>query len=512
MTTRRDFIKTVLLASGAVLTSWDDVRAAALGHHALTIGSLRSGPAHEYLRDRTRGAMFPRPSEEVEYVVVGGGVSGLAAAWRLKKEKKSFVVLDMEPVFGGAARAGSWHQHEYPVGSGYFVTWDGVYKELYEDIHMPKIPTGEDALWYGPDDVYVDFWRDDVIARLPIGPTDKDAFKRFRDDLLKFKDLPDYPLSTASPSKIEQWDTIPASKYLAQYESEELTRWMDQYLLSSCGSTVDEINAYCFLNFYSSEFGSGFDLPRFTSAGGITGLARRMREHLGPKNVRLNAMVVNVENVGAGVEVRYVDPHDDVHAVRAKAAILAVEKRIANNITVGMPQEQYDLCKLVRYAPYITVNLLCTAPLFPSRGFDFWFWEKESVFTDMVDAYHGEDLLRGRGDRLKGEFTYCVYCPHPEKDRQKLLDAAYLAEYAQRVADTVERRIPGSRSIIKEMHVFAWGHTMVISSVNSHSTYHPAISRPVGHIYFANTDNDLSPSVESGVANGLLAAESAMRD
>jgi monoamine oxidase len=510
MSTRRDFIKTVLLASGAVLTSWDDVRASAPHHPTLSVGSLRSGIAHEFLRDRTRGAMFPRPTEEVEVVIVGAGVSGLAAAWRLKKEKRSFLVLDMEPVSGGAARSGTWRQRQYPVGSGYFVTWDGVYKELYEDIKMPKITTGEDGLWYGPNELYVDFWKDEVIARLPITPTDKEAFQRFRDDLLKFKGLPEYPLSGANPANIEQWDTIPTSKYLSQYNSEELIRWMDQYLLSSCGSTVDEINAYCFLNFYSSEFGGSFDLPRYTSAGGITGLAGRMRDHVGAKKVRKTAMVVNVENVGNGVEVRYVDEHDEVRAVKAKSAIMAVQKRIAHNIVVGMPQEQIDSCKLVRYAPYVTVNLLCSGPLFPERGFDFWLWEKEAIFTDLVDAYYAEDLAVGKGSRMKGDFAYCVYCPHPEKDRQKLLDNAYLAEFAQRVADNVGRRIPGSRDLIKEMHVFAWGHTMVISGVNSHTTHFPLTSRPVGRIYFANTDNDLSPSVESGIANGLSAAEAGM--
>lgn len=90
-------------------------------------------------------------------------------------------------------------------------------------------------------------------------------------------------------------------------------------------------------------------------------------------------------------------------------------------------------------------------------------------------------------------------------------DERYVAAYAQKVAQAVAKHVPHAMDVIEEMHVFAWGHTMVIPFVHSHSTLYPAISQPVGSIFFANTDNDISPSAESGIINGHWAAEQAIK-
>lgn len=511
MASRRQFIKTVLLASGAVITDWGEIATAATSARAnVRTGGLNFKDAHDILRDRKRTLAFPAPRSEVDCVIVGAGMSGLAAAWRLKKEGRSFIILDGEPVIGGAARAGEWRGQKYAMGSAYFVTNDGVFKEIYDDIKLTRTPTAEDALWYGPDEMFVDFWRDDVIAQLPIAAREQEGFKRFRDGLIKFDGLPEYPLTKASPEKIARYDNMTTREYLAQYNAPELTAWMNQYCLSSCGASVDEVNAYCFLNFYSGEFGSSFDLPRYTFPGGMVGLSEQFKKHLGRSAMKTDCLVLGVENVGTGVVVRYIDAHGQTASVRGRTAILATQKRITHNLVLGMPREQNDLCAQVRYAPYITVNLLCSRPMFPQRAFDVWMNHPGLIFTDMVDGSQVGDALAGKEGRTTGPFTYCVYVPRPESERKNFQEPENLVKIAQQVADQLEHVYPGSRDAIAEMHVFAFGHTMVIPWLGSHTLFHPAVSRPVGNIHFANTDNDLSPSVESAIANGHDVAETVL--
>ena len=56
------------------------------------------------------------------FVIVGGGIAGLSAAWRLQKRGAEFVVLEMEETAGGNARSGRndatafpWAAHYVPV-------------------------------------------------------------------------------------------------------------------------------------------------------------------------------------------------------------------------------------------------------------------------------------------------------------------------------------------------------------------------------------------------------------
>src|SRR5918997_435916 len=63
---------------------------------------------------------FPE-GEIVGVVIVGGGVAGLAAAWRFLREGfDDFVVLELEPAAGGTSRSGEAHGVvPYPWGAHY---------------------------------------------------------------------------------------------------------------------------------------------------------------------------------------------------------------------------------------------------------------------------------------------------------------------------------------------------------------------------------------------------------
>ncbi len=76
---------------------------------------------------RIRDGYRPQPTENdfqnVEVVIVGGGISGLAAAWRLEQAGlQDFVVLELEDTAGGTARSGNFGQFAYPWGAHYLPT------------------------------------------------------------------------------------------------------------------------------------------------------------------------------------------------------------------------------------------------------------------------------------------------------------------------------------------------------------------------------------------------------
>src|SRR6201986_1070328 len=119
--TRRDFLNGTLLASGAALVSAASpfqLMAAEDWNGALGIGDYAgaNGNTHQVMADGhvIRDHAFDGSKmtiedtgESFDCVVVGGGISGLAAALfyqRATRAKRSCLVLENHPIFGGEAK------------------------------------------------------------------------------------------------------------------------------------------------------------------------------------------------------------------------------------------------------------------------------------------------------------------------------------------------------------------------------------------------------------------------
>ncbi len=111
--TRRDFLNGTPLAIGAAaLTPWSDLFGAALpeGYYPPALTGLRGSHdgAWETMHARVSGETWPAtsPSERYDLVVVGAGISGLAAAhfYRQANPGARILLLDNHDDFGGHAK------------------------------------------------------------------------------------------------------------------------------------------------------------------------------------------------------------------------------------------------------------------------------------------------------------------------------------------------------------------------------------------------------------------------
>ena len=71
---------------------------------------------------RLRRMQFPEPSatEKTPVVIVGGGIAGLSAGWKLQRAGfHDFVILELESEVGGNARSGQNAITAYPWGAHY---------------------------------------------------------------------------------------------------------------------------------------------------------------------------------------------------------------------------------------------------------------------------------------------------------------------------------------------------------------------------------------------------------
>ena len=131
-------------------------------------------------------AQSPRETRRVAVAIVGGGIAGLSAAWRLQKRGlQDVVVLEMEPDAGGNARAGRNDVSAYPWAAHY-VPVPGpnatLVRELFEELGVLRDGEWDERhLCHAPQERLFIHGRWQEGLEPAVGPTrrDRDQMARF---------------------------------------------------------------------------------------------------------------------------------------------------------------------------------------------------------------------------------------------------------------------------------------------------------------------------------------------
>lgn len=309
--TRRDFLNTTLLGTGALLM---DMSAplnlfgnsdgldgyGGVGDYAASHGNTEPvmSAAHG-LRDGKYGKLPPDTidtKETFDYVVVGAGLAGLGAAYEFRKRMKSgqtCLVLDNHPIFGGEAKRNEFVVNGQrligPQGSNDFVvptaetlkaepdyevwddlkiprsfewqTWDSKLKPLEFSrenyVFMYWGDRSPNLGWYFDENTFggQPKWVSDIFERrldgTPFPSKVREDFMKWRETTESFHKGEDY----------KAWlDTMSYKQYLEDVMklSPEVTRYADPILAGAVGLGCDAISAYCAYSVAMPGF-RGFD-------------------------------------------------------------------------------------------------------------------------------------------------------------------------------------------------------------------------------------------------------------
>lgn len=465
---RRDFIKFVV--AGAV-ASGCPIDLALLAQPAETVPSVE-GEENKICHQVRDGKVFSRPpvSAHHEVIIVGGGMSGLAAAYLLQKH--DFLLLEKEPHFGGNAYLMEYQGQAYATGSA-FADADSVV-EFAKEIGLEALPVNNFDPTIVNGEFVADTWGDG-IDKLPYSPAVRESFKKFRKDMLAI----DYEKRRA-----ELYD-MPAMDLIKDY-GPELKLWWDGFGASSWGSRCEDSPASEIVSELRWMAKPDRKDDRYTWPGGLGALSKRLGEVLQPKyadRMQTNATIVAVAADKNEVNVTYVQG-TELKTVAAKAVIMATPKFITRRIVEGIPEKQEEAMEQMRYIPYALVNLIFDKEVY-RKGYDNWC--PGNSFTDFIVA---DWVVRNQpGYHPKYNILSC-YTPLHEEERRLLLTEPNARKIAGNVLKDFQKLFPGSNVDPVEVHIYRRGHPMYMTTPGLRTKVQPLLRQPMDRIFFANTDSE----------------------
>lgn len=518
MLTRREFIGGALAAAAL---------GACRGEREIP-GELL-GP-DQALGHRLRAGVFDAPSstERVPVVIVGGGVAGLSAGWKLLRSGEGgFVVLDLERAPGGNAASGENEVSRYPWGAHYLPV-PGVHaRAVRELLRELKIITGEkggkpvydeDLICHAPEErLYLHGrWQDGLYPRLGASAADLAERDRFHAEIAGLRNRvgrdgrPAFAIPMEKSSRDPELlalDRLSMAQWLdlRGYRSAGL-RWYVEYgCRDDFGGELHEVSAWAGLHYFAAR-GEGDDDEFLVWPEGTGFLTRKLAEALGPR-VRTRAMAFDVAPDKDGVRVDYFDAASGAtRRIFAKRAIVCAPRFVARRIVAPLREDKSP--SAFSYAPWFIANLTVDAPpagLGAAPAWDNVLYSGEGL--GYVDATHQSFSL----NRRRAVWTYYRPLTGDPDARRAAAQKTSLAEWRERCLRDLESGLPGLRERVVRLDGWVWGHAMVLPKPGFvWGAERVAASRPAGPIHFAHSDLSGYSIFEEANDRGVRAAEAVL--
>lgn len=484
---------------------------------------------------RLRSGAFPPvsgPAERTTVAVVGGGISGLSAAWKLERSGlRDFRVLELEDSAGGNSRFDESAVTPYPWGAHYLPfpqPESTAVSELLRElkVEVDRNPTGRPVY----DDRYVCFapeerlflhgrWQEGLVPRLGATSRDLGQFDRFEKLMAGYRRLRGadgrrafaLPLESSSRDpKLLELDRISMAAFLDRegFDSPKL-RWYVEYACrDDFGTLLAETSAWAGLHYFASR-GEGEEDQLLTWPEGNGFLVRRLAAVAGTR-LRPRSLVFRLAPGPEGVQVDYLDAGTGAaRRLEAKAAVVCLPQYVATRVLEPWRARPPAWASAFRYTPWIVANLTVEdAP--PGSGaapaWDNVIYGSQSL--GYVDATH-QSLSQ---DRRKAVWTY--YRPltgeEPKAARARALAASWSSWKDMALAD-LGRGLPELKARVRRLDVMVWGHGMVQPRVGFlWGTERRAAAQPVGRVFFGHSDLSGFSVFEEAQYRGLKAAQDAM--
>lgn len=491
------------------------------------------GPSVD-LGHRLRGGFHPTVSgnqwQNKPVVIVGGGVAGLGAAWRLKRAKfDDFVLLEMESKTGGTSRNGTSPIVKYPWGAHYvplplkdnqllirLLNEMGALDGVDEEGH-PK--GAEQYLCREPQEriFYRGRWYSGLTPGFAITEEDRRQHDRFVSQYSKWI-APERDAPRAFRIPVAKCPDGPEMKVLDQItmlewldENNYTSPWLRWLINYACrddyGTTLEQTSAWAALFYFASRKRTDRKeaQPVLTWPEGNGRLVAHLHQII-KSQVKNNFAVTNVSPRETGVDVTAYQPQmKQAIGYHADQVIFAAPQFLTKYLIEPWRVNPPDYLSDFTYGSWLVANLhLKDRP--KSQGYPLS-WDNvlyESPSLGYVVATH--QALRDHGPTI---FTwyYPMTDSDPTKARRRMLSMDWQS-CAEVALTDLQRAHPDIRSLVTRLDVMRWGHAMIRPTPGFiWGKARREAAKPYRGIHFANTDLSGIALFEEAFYHGVRAAE-----
>jgi phytoene dehydrogenase-like protein len=476
LTSRREFLATVGAAALAGCVP--------AGKAALPPGELLG---MDWARGhRLRDANLPPPSStrRTGVLIVGGGVSGLSAAWWLARNgRDDFVVLEMDEEPGGNSRAGQSPTVAYPWGAHYLpLPGPEAVWVRYLLAELGVLQGDPSSLHPHYDERYLcatpqervfrnGLWEEGLLPHRGLDAGERAQQKRFHERMEELKRAKGrdgrrvFAIPMALSSQDAEWralDRLSFKQWLLDNGFTAPTlHWLANYACrDDYGCDYAQTSAWAGLHYFACRNGEASNATSdtvLTAPDGNAWLVRGLARPLGERLI-CGASVARIEEGKAGISAD-VRIGDDVVRYETRQLIWAAPAFVLPHVWPAMPGELRVAARAGDYAPWLTANLHLSA--MPEERYGSppaW----DNVFYDSpglgyVTATH--QLMRRH--QAGTVFTYyrALHDIAPAEGRRLLLETPREA-WAEGILAELERVHPDIRRQTTRLDVFRNGHAM----------------------------------------------------
>jgi hypothetical protein len=518
------------------------------------------GPSDTFghrLRKAARAGPAADAWERSGVVIVGGGIAGLAAAWRLQKAGfHDFTVMEMESLPGGTSASGRSEQVAFPWAAHYVPVPMQENRALVSLLDEMGILEGRDAegepvvaeqfLCRDPQEriFYKGRWYEGLYLYAGSTAADRAQLAAFMGEMNRWAGWRDsrgrrafaLPMAAGSDDAlVTALDRQTMTQWLDQHGwTSPRLRWLVDY---SCrddyGTHADATSAWAGIFYFASRIRR----PGLRTQALITwpeGNGRIVAHLYGQirDRVRLGWLVADIipgspphiaasagtsaAAAGTGIDVVTMDRSgEEVRGLHAEQVIFAAPQFLAAHVIRDYRQTPPDHIREFHYAPWLTANLflharpssrklLTGAPsqTEPPLAWDNVLYESPSlgyvVATHQADIDYGPTVLT----------YYHAFADAPPQDAREELLAMDWESCADMVLSDLARAHPEILGLVDRLDVMRWGHAMIRPRPGFlWGTARSTAAKPYRGIYFGNTDLSGVALLEEAFYHGLRAAE-----
>jgi len=550
--TRREFLK--LIGKGTLLSTFlpmlnscnSSVLRGRLPFSGEVVGEdiglcheLRDGKLRVEVAEVAKTSATPRV---YDVIIIGAGISGLAAAWKLTRcGVKNFLILEKADQIGGTCIAGEEGDITFPWCAHYIESPQPGSKYLFEICEDLSIIIDYDGEWPVVNPNYTvpepeisllagNKWQPNHFPISIASSQDVMDFESFRQDMYRWvkwrgKDgRPAFgcPVEYTSPAEeVRRLDNISMLDYLRSkgIHSKLVDWYVNNRTMDEYGCRVQDVSAWVGIQFWAQSNSSFMDFePPGTPAPvllswpeGNAFLANGLAKRLSAEQLRLQALTVKIRHEKERVFVTYIDQENrDCMTLQAKWVIYAAPKNSVYHLIPELEQARRTEFKKCKYVPWITAAVHLRKP--PQKKAHTLAWENLSYNSWGLGYIDNRHIMRQRNrfDLPTILTFYAALCSDLETERYELFKEGW-EFWARSILQALEEMHPYISKLITKLDIYKWGHAMV--AMTPGYLWGPdreRMKQPFGRIYFAGADVGGTPVFEHAAYRGIETAQAVM--